>query len=225
MQSDNPRPRLRWHRATRRHTCETGCSCAGNAAATIPPAGPFRRAAPAGSSGEDWASLNLIGSGRLVGSRAGRERGNDFHATVPVRFIGAEPLTLADDADDVPHCSSLFYVYCDRSLRDFGWVHVGQLQRNARVGGGGFWRRSSSKVQGLQVRLVITVPAARNLRQLKKPICLCFPYAAAMDLEMWAIASYYLKLTDNRLGFGKTIWEADCNEKIGKRERSTGMKK
>ena len=43
-----------------------------------------------------------------------------------------------------------------------------------------------------------------------------FPYAAAMDLEMWAIAPDYLKLTDNRLGFGKkTIWEADCNEKIG----------
>ena len=59
-------------------------------------------------------------------------------------------------------------------------------------------------------------PCGKELATVKKAYMLRFPYAAAMDLEMWAIAPDYLKLTDNRLGFGKKmIWEADRNEKIG----------
>ena len=132
------------------------------------------------------------------------------------------PIDGKGPVDDVPHCSSLFYAYLPEqnlfAVTSAGntW-HVAQLQRNARVAAAVVLEtKLVGKVQGLQVRGRMYRPCGKELAAVKKAYMLRFPYAAAMDLEMWAIAPDYLKLTDNRLGFGKKmIWEADRNEKIG----------
>jgi uncharacterized protein YhbP (UPF0306 family) len=40
-----------------------------------------------------------------------------------------------------------------------------------------------------------------------------FPYAALSDLSLWVLRPTRMKLTDNRLGFGKKLlWEAECGD-------------
>ena len=65
------------------------------------------------------------------------------------------------------------------------------------------------KIQGLQIRGRMYRPVGEESAAAKKAYLLRFPYAAVMDPDMWVIAPDYLKLTDNRLGFGtKLLWEA-----------------
>ncbi len=153
---------------------------------------------------------------------------HDTHVAVPVdvriiRFIRRHHvLTLATTVDDVPHCSSLFYAYLPESnlfavtsARDT-W-HVAQLHRNARVAAAvALETKIVGKVQGLQLRGRMYSPCGEELVAVRKAYLLRFPYAAVADLEMWTIAPDYMKLTDNRLGFGKKlIWEANRDGNIG----------
>ena len=124
-------------------------------------------------------------------------------------------LTLATTIHDEPHCSSLFYAYLpQRNLfavtsSDKTW-HVEQLRQNSRVAAAVVLEtKLVGKIQGLQIRGRMYRPVGEELAAAKKAYLLRFPYAAVMDPEMWVIAPDYLKLTDNRLGFGtKLLWEA-----------------
>ena len=123
-------------------------------------------------------------------------------------------LTLATTVDDEPHCSSLFYTYLPQqnlfavTSSDKTW-HVEQLRHNARVAAAVVLEtKLVGKIQGLQIRGRMYRPVGEESAAAKKAYLLRFPYAAVMDPDMWVIAPDYLKLTDNRLGFGtKLLWE------------------
>lgn len=81
--------------------------------------------------------------------------------------------------------------------------------------------RVVGKVQGLQIRGTMMPAEAETLPSVRKVYLGRFPYAAAVKLELWTIRPDFMKLTDNRLGFGKKIvWEDRTKtERIGQSER------
>lgn len=63
------------------------------------------------------------------------------------------------------------------------------------------------RLQGLQIegRTRQTDDPAHRRAYIKR-----FPFAAAMPLELWVLEPTHMKLTDNRLGFGKKLlWNED----------------
>ena len=55
---------------------------------------------------------------------------------------------------------------------------------------------------------LIREPSGEELSRAKKIYLRRFPYAALAEVHLWVIRLDYIKLTDNRLGFGKKIiWE------------------
>ena len=130
-------------------------------------------------------------------------------------FIGAHHvLTLATCAGDAPHCCNLFYAYLPQRnvfavTSSDGTLHVAHLRKNPKIAASIVLEtRTIGKVQGLQVRGTMTESSAEEKPDIRKAYLARFPYAAVMDLDLWVIRPDYMKLTDNRLGFGKKIiWE------------------
>ena len=123
-------------------------------------------------------------------------------------------LTLSTVADGMPHCCNLFYAY-DPQRNLFAvtssdeTLHARQARQNPRIAASVVLEtRVVGKVQGLQIRGTMMPAEAETLPSVRKVYLGRFPYAAAVKLELWTIRPDFMKLTDNRLGFGKKIvWE------------------
>ena len=136
-------------------------------------------------------------------------------------------LTLSTVADGMPHCCNLFYAY-DPQRNLFAvtssdeTLHARQARQNPRIAASVVLEtRVVGKVQGLQIRGTMMPAEAETLPSVRKVYLGRFPYAAAVKLELWTIRPEFMKLTDNRLGFGKKIvWEDRTKtERIGQSER------
>lgn len=83
-------------------------------------------------------------------------------------------------------------------VRGLQMVGVAKRSEGARSGTG--------KVQGAGEQQ----PEDGLLDKARRAYLRRFPYAALADLELWTLRPTCLKMTDNRLGFGKKlIWETD----------------
>lgn len=130
-------------------------------------------------------------------------------------FIGKHHvLTLATASQGTIHCCNLFYAYMVSEnlfvvTSGADTLHARQLLGNPRVAASVVLEtRTVGKVQGLQIRGTMMRPDEALQREARKAYLRRFPYAAVMELELWVIRPDYLKMTDNRLGFGKKIiWE------------------
>ena len=136
-------------------------------------------------------------------------------------------LTLSTVADGMPHCCNLFYAY-DPQRNLFAvtssdeTLHARQARQNPRIAASVVLEtRVVGKVQGLQIRGTMMPAEAETLPSVRKVYLGRFPYAAAVKLELWTIRPDFMKLTDNRLGFGKKFaWEDRTKtERIGQSER------
>ena len=66
------------------------------------------------------------------------------------------------------------------------------------------------KIQGVQFQGVISQLQDELLEKAHRAYQKRFPVAMLMDTHLWAIDLTHLKLSDNRLGFGKKlIWSID----------------
>ena len=118
-------------------------------------------------------------------------------------------LTLATTTPDgEPYCCNAFYAYRDGAFiftSDITTRHGKMMTENNRVAASIVLEtRTVGKVQGLQITGEIK-PAidGDKLVYIKS-----FPYAAVADLTLWRLEADFMKLTDNRLGFGKKlIWQ------------------
>ncbi len=120
-------------------------------------------------------------------------------------------LTLATAAESVPYCAPLFYAYdrernCFVFASDEATEHARQMTEQPFVGAAIHLETSVvGKIQGLQI-------SGRVFRSDKEDVrCYfqTFPYARAMNPTLWRLQPRRMKLTDNRLGFGKKlVWEA-----------------
>jgi len=64
------------------------------------------------------------------------------------------------------------------------------------------------KIQGIQFRGVMEIPSGELSEKARNAYLKRFPVAVLMKTNLWTIKVNYIKMTDNRLGFGKKlIWE------------------
>jgi uncharacterized protein YhbP (UPF0306 family) len=65
-----------------------------------------------------------------------------------------------------------------------------------------------TKIQGVQLLGKITELKGGDLKAAKKQYLQAFPYARLMEIHLWAMQLTFIKMTHNKLGFGKKlVWE------------------
>ncbi len=64
------------------------------------------------------------------------------------------------------------------------------------------------KIRGIQFRGVVSLPKDQLAQKVKNAYLKRFPVAVLMDTTIWIVELTFIKMTDNRFGFGKKlIWE------------------
>jgi uncharacterized protein YhbP (UPF0306 family) len=64
------------------------------------------------------------------------------------------------------------------------------------------------KIRGIQFRGIISEPAGDLAAKAKNAFLKRFPVAMLMETRLWVVELIHIKMTDNRLGFGKKmIWD------------------
>ncbi len=125
-------------------------------------------------------------------------------------------LTIATTVSNEPWCANCFYVYLEdenslvfttggdtRHGKEFGLntLVAGTVVLETMIIG---------RIRGIQFQGIVSEPEGDLLSKAKRAYLLRFPVAALMDTRLWVVKLNYIKMTDNRLGFGKKlIWPND----------------
>jgi len=127
-------------------------------------------------------------------------------------------LTLATVEENTPWCSNCFYTYLEEEncfvfTSDDETKHARHAMSNANVAGSVVLETTLvGKIQGIQFTGIMERPGTDLLKKAKKAYLKKFPYAALMKTSLWVLNLNHIKMTDNRLGFGKKlIWEKEIN--------------
>ena len=146
-----------------------------------------------------------------------------------IDFIGEHHiLTLAITMDNMPWCATCYYAYLKEENQfiftsDHQTRHIRDVVEsgNYRVAGTiALETKIVGKIRGIQFTGVITnlddlsdpaLKGGAKTRYLRR-----FPIARLMpELHLWSLTPDYIKMTDNRLGFGtKLIWKAEESQKF-----------
>jgi uncharacterized protein YhbP (UPF0306 family) len=125
-------------------------------------------------------------------------------------------LTIATTVKNEPWCASCFYVYLEEEnalvfTSDYDTRHGQEFLRNSLVAGSVVLETLIiGKIRGIQFQGIISEPQDDLLKKVKTAYLKRFPVAALMDTRLWIVRLTYIKMTDNRLGFGKKlVWPAD----------------
>lgn len=132
-----------------------------------------------------------------------------------IEFIGKHHvLTLATCYDNVPWCANCFYTYLEDEnafvfTSDTDTRHIREATDNNHVAGSVVLETSIvGKIRGIQFSGRLEPAEGKLGTKAKKAYLKKFPYAALMDTTLWILKLSHIKMTDNRLGFGKKlIWD------------------
>ena len=123
-------------------------------------------------------------------------------------------LTLATSKDNTPYCCNLFYVYDEANNHlifssDHKTKHAQDFMTNTNVAGSiALDTKDVEKIQGVQLLGKIIEPKGEEINNATKQYLKEFPYAEKMKLYLWEMELTFIKMTHNKLGFGKKlIWE------------------
>jgi len=123
-------------------------------------------------------------------------------------------LTLATCQDNTPYCCNLFYVYDQVSNQlifstEIKTKHAQDFVMNTNVAGSiALETKEVSQIQGVQLQGTIQELKTEKLKIAKEQYLKAFPYAENMEIHLWAMPLNFIKMTHNKLGFGKKlIWE------------------
>lgn len=123
-------------------------------------------------------------------------------------------LTLATVSGDQPWVANCFYAFIEEQMvfvftSGFETRHIQEVSLNNKVAGNVVLETSIvGKIQGIQFSGTLQLAKNEELVTAEKAYLKRFPFAALMDTTLWILQIDYLKMTDNRLGFGKKlIWE------------------
>ena len=117
-------------------------------------------------------------------------------------------LSLATAAENSPHSASLFYAYNPKTVSfvvasDTKTEHIQNVLANPNVSGTVALETDEvGKIQGIQFQAQMQV-AKKEERELYFK---AFSYAKVMNPTLWLITIDTIKMTDNRLGFGKKLY-------------------
>jgi uncharacterized protein YhbP (UPF0306 family) len=123
-------------------------------------------------------------------------------------------LTLATVAGDQPWVANCFYAFLEAEMA-FVFTsgdetrHIREVTQNPKVAGNVVLETSIiGKIQGIQFSGTLVKAEGEALAKVSSAYLKRFPFAALMDTTLWILSIEYLKMTDNRLGFGKKLlWE------------------
>ena len=125
-------------------------------------------------------------------------------------------LTLATSNNNNPYCASCFYIYLEQEnmlvfSSDKDTKHIGDVEVNKNVAGAiALETKIIGKIRGIQFTGKVSELEGDILKKAKLSYLKRFPYAVLMDTTLWGIKLNFIKLTDNRLCFGKKlIWKAE----------------
>jgi len=132
-----------------------------------------------------------------------------------IDFINAHHLlTLATAKENIPYCANCFYVYDKKKY----WLifssesktkHTQDFIENPNVAGSiALETKEVSKIQGVQLLGTILELKEEELKIAKKKYLKAYPYARLMNPQLWAMQLTFIKMTHNKLGFGKKlVWQ------------------
>ena len=120
-------------------------------------------------------------------------------------------LTIATSVNNEPWCANCFYVYLEDEnavvfTTDSDTRHGREFLKNPVVSGSVVLETIViGKIRGVQFQGVVSEINESLLPGAKKAYLKRFPVAILMDTHLWIVELTHIKLTDNRLGFGKKI--------------------
>jgi uncharacterized protein YhbP (UPF0306 family) len=121
---------------------------------------------------------------------------------------GHHVMTLATSHENVPQSCNLFYAYLPRECvfvvaSDMKTEHMQNVSENPRIAGTIVLEtKTIGKIEGLQFKGTMKAAADKKARE---HYFSAFPYTRVLDPTLWIITPTSMKLTDNRLGFGKKL--------------------
>jgi hypothetical protein len=123
-------------------------------------------------------------------------------------------LTIATAVGNESWCANCFYVYLEEEnslvfTTDSETRHGQEFIKNPLVSGSVVLEtRIIGKVRGIQFQGIISEPKDKLLQKAKSAYLKRFPVAILMDTHLWVVDLTLIKMTDNRLGFGKkVVWK------------------
>lgn len=129
-----------------------------------------------------------------------------------IRFLRKHHvLTIASTVENVPWCANCFYVYLKQEnalvfTTGTDTRHGKEFAENPHVAGSVVLETIIiGKIRGIQFQGIVSEPEGDLLSTAKSAYLKRFPVAALMDTHLWAVRLTFIKMTDNRLGFGKKI--------------------
>ena len=120
-------------------------------------------------------------------------------------------LTIATSHENEPWCASCFYVYLEEEnalvfTSDLKTRHGQDFLKNPEVAGNILLETAViGKIRGIQFRGRISEPEGKMEARAKSAYLKRFPVAMLMDTHLWVVMLTQIKMTDNRLGFGKKL--------------------
>ena len=138
----------------------------------------------------------------------------ELHKRIKTLLRRHHLLSIATVSEHGPWCASCFYAWDEKNnslviTTDPATRHGSEFLASPAIAGTialETWR--VGRIRGIQFTGIIREPSDEDLRRAKKIYLRRFPYAALTELHLWVIELNHIKLTDNRLGFGKKIiWE------------------
>ena len=123
-------------------------------------------------------------------------------------------LTLATSKNNNPYCANCFYVFDEQKnclifSSDSKTKHVQDFIANPNIAASiALETKDIRKIQGMQLLGTIIKLKGEELQIAKKKYLKIFPYARLMKPQLWAMRLAFIKMTHNKLGFGKKlIWK------------------
>ena len=123
-------------------------------------------------------------------------------------------LTIATTVEDKPWCANCFYAYLEEEnalvfTTDTDTRHGKEFLENPLVAGSVVLETVViGKIRGIQFQGTVYEPEGEMLSKAKWAYLKKFPPAILMDTHLWMVKLTFIKMTDNRLGFGKKlIWQ------------------
>jgi len=120
-------------------------------------------------------------------------------------------LSIATVSEKGPWCASCFYARDEENntlviTTDPATRHGAEFRANPQVAGTiALETKRIGRIRGAQFTGTISEPTGDDLSRARTVYLKRFPYAALTDIHLWVICLSHIKLTDNRLGFGKKI--------------------
>ncbi|MBE0679856.1 MAG: pyridoxamine 5'-phosphate oxidase family protein [Bacteroidales bacterium] len=120
-------------------------------------------------------------------------------------------LSIATVSERGPWCASCFYAWDEENntlviTTDPATRHGAEFRSNPSVAGTiALETKRIGRIRGAQFTGNVSEPAGEALSRARKIYLRRFPFAALIEIHLWVIDLDNIKLTDNRLGFGKKI--------------------